>query len=70
MFNFWHHYYFSQVIFRLVYLATHKTFVFTDQSDFVEFIGDKNGLRPLVKYKNQIQDWPIPTSQAEFEAFL
>ncbi len=37
MFDFLHHHYFLRVIFGPVYLAPHKTFIFTDQLDFVGF---------------------------------
>ena len=70
MFNFLHHYYFSRASFRPVYLAPHKTFVFTDQLDFVGFTGDKYGLRPSIKHQERIYHWSTPTLQAEDEAFL
>lgn len=52
IFYFLHHYYFSYAIFGSIYLASYKTFVSTDQIGFVRFIGDKNRLWPLVKYRN------------------
>ena len=70
MFNFLHYYYFPRANFGPVYLAPHKTFVFTDQLDFVGFTGDKNGLRPSMKHRDRIQHWPTPTSRTEVEAFL
>lgn len=54
MFNFLHHYYFSRVFSRSVYLGLYKTFVFTDQLNFAGFIGDKNGLSSLMKHREQI----------------
>lgn len=54
MFNFLHRYYFPRASFGPVYLAPHKTFIFADQLDFVGFTGDKNGLRPSVKHRDQI----------------
>lgn len=51
MFNFLHQYYFPRARFGPIYLAPHKTFVFTDQLGFVEFTGDKNGLRPSMKQR-------------------
>ena len=70
MFNFLHHHYFPHAIFGPVYLAPHKTFVFTDQLDFVGLTGDKNGLRPSMKHRERIRHWPIPTTRAKVEAFL
>ncbi len=37
MFEFLHHHYFSRTIFGPVCLAPHKTFIFTDQLDFIGF---------------------------------
>ena len=70
MFDFLHHHYFPCAIFGPVYLAPYKTFVFTDQFDFVAFIGEKNGLRSLMKHRKRIRHWPTPTTQAEVEALL
>lgn len=55
MFSFLYQYYFSYASFGLVYLAPHKTFIFTDQIDFVGFTGDKNGLQPSMKHRDWIQ---------------
>ena len=70
MFDFLHHHYFPRPIFGPVYLATHKTFIFTDQLDFGGFTGDKNELRPSMKHRERIRHWPTQTTQAEVEAFM
>ena len=70
MFNFLHKYYFPRTCFGPVYLAPYKTFVFTDQIDFVGFTKDKNELRPSMKHRDRIQHWPVATSRAEVEVFL
>ena len=70
MFDFLHYYYFPRAIFGPVYLALHKTFIFTDQLDFVGFTGDKNRLRLSMKYKEWIRHWPTLTTRAKVEAFL
>lgn len=70
MFYFLHYYYFPCTIFGPVYLASHKTFVFTDQLDFVGFIRDKNKLRPSIKYKKRINHWSTPMSRKKVETFL
>ena len=62
IFDFLYRYYFLRTSFRLVYLASHKTFVFTDQLDFVELTGEKNRLRPSMKHRNRIRHLPTPTS--------
>lgn len=51
MFDFLHYHYFPHIIFGPVYLTPHKTFVSTDQLDFLGFTGDENGLRPSMKHK-------------------
>ena len=70
IFNFLHKYYFPCACFEPVYLTPYKTFVFTDQLDFVDFTEDKNRLRSSMKHRDRIQHWPIPISSAEVEAFL
>ena len=70
IFDFLHEYYFPRASFGSVYLALHKTFIFTDRIDFIGFTRDKNGLRLSVKHRDRIRHWPTPTSRAEVEAFL
>ena len=70
IFDFLYEYYFPQASFGPIYLALHKTFVFTDQLDFVGFTGDKNGLWLSMKHRDWIQHWSTLTSRAEVETFL
>ncbi len=70
MFDFLHHHHFPRTIFGPVYLAFYRTFIFTDQLNFVGFTGNKNGLWPSMKHREQIRHWPKPTTRAEVEAFL
>lgn len=70
IFNFLYKYYFPQASFGPVYFIPHTTFVFIDQLDFVGFLRDKSGLRPLVKHKYRIRHWPTLTSRVEVEDFL
>lgn len=56
MFEFLHEMYFLKCAFGLIYFAPKKTFVFTDQLDFVGFTGDRYGLRPSVKHIEQIRN--------------
>lgn len=44
MFNSLHEYYFLWASFGPIYLALHKTFIFTDHLDFVRFTGKKMDL--------------------------
>ncbi len=55
MFDFLHHHYFPRTIFGPVYLTPYKTFIFTDQLDFVWFTQNKRGLRPSMKQRERIR---------------
>lgn len=54
MFHFLHYDYFPCAIFGPVYLIPYKTFVFTNQFDFVGFSQNKNRLRPSIKHRERI----------------
>lgn len=69
MFHFLHYYYFPRAIYEPVYLAPYKTFVFTDQLDFVGFTRDQNELRPSVKHRERINHWPTPISRERLRLF-
>ena len=70
MFMFLHTRYFPRVAFGLVYLAGKKTRIFDDHLQILGFERDSGSLRPSVKHRRQIAEWPVPTNRAEQDAFL
>lgn len=70
MFTFLHRKYFPRVVFGPVYLAGHKTHIFSTDLDLLGFHGSAGSLRPSMKHRDKIKDWPIPTARAELDAFL
>lgn len=70
LFDFLHTKYFPRVSFGPIYLAGHKTHVFTDTLEMVGFTGGVDGLRPAAKHRNTVRDWKPPTCKEEVEAIL
>jgi len=70
MFEFLHRQYFPRVIFGPVYLSGHKTVIMGDNLDLLGFQGTPEGLRPSLKHREKIINWPNPTNRAELDAFL
>ena len=70
MFEFLSTKYFPRVAFGPVYLAGAKTFVFTNQLDVLGFQGSADGIRPSIKHREKVENWPTPTNRAELDAFL
>ena len=70
MFKFLYEEYFPRVIFGPVYLSGHKTQMFSDNIELLGFQGNAEGLRPSIKHRTKIQDWPTPRNRAELDAFL
>lgn len=70
MFEFLHEKYFPRAAFGPIYLAPKKTFLFMDQLDFIGFTGSHGTLRPSMRHKRRIRDWPEPQTKEEVEAFL
>lgn len=62
--------YFPQVAFGRVYLASKKTKMCNDRIEILAYEGNEVSLKPSLKHRQQIQDWPRPSSQAELDAFL
>lgn len=48
--------YFSQVTFGLVYLSCKKTRVYNDWIKILGYEGNKRGLKPSLKHRQQVQD--------------
>ena len=70
LFDFLHTKYFPRVGFGPVYLSGHKTFVFTDSLSMLGFEGNGEGIRPSVKYRTKILEWPIPQNRKELDGFI
>lgn len=62
--------YFPRVAFGPVYLSGKKTRVCDDQIEILGYERNKGGIKPSLKHRQQIRDWPRPTCRAELEAFL
>ena len=52
-----------------MYLKDSKSCFFTNTLSFVGLEAGPNGLRPSLRKRQSILEWPVPTSQAEVEAF-
>ncbi len=65
MFKFLHEQYFPRVIFGPVYLSGHKTVIMGDNLELLGFQGTPEGLRPSLKHREKIINWPTPTNRAE-----
>ena len=70
MFDFLHADYFPRVTFGPVYLSGHKTHIFSENPELLGFEGSANGLRPSLKHRTKVQEWPTPRNRAELDAFL
>ena len=70
LFEFLHTRYFPRVVFGPVYLSGEKTHVFADSLEMVGFQGNAEGLRPSIKHREKIINWPTPTNREELDAFL
>ncbi len=70
MFTFLHERYFPRVAFGPIYLSGHKTSIFGSNLELLGFQGNAEGLRPSLKHREKIRNWPIPTNRIELDAFL
>lgn len=70
LFQFLHQEYFPRVAFGPIYLITLKTNDFTDDLDLIGFTGGPDGLRPSIKHRDKIANWPVLTCRAELDRFL
>lgn len=70
MVEFLHTSYFSQAAFGPVYLSGHKTNVFADSLEMVEFTESLEGLRPAVKHRERAMNWKVPTNCKELDAII
>ena len=69
-FNFLMNHYFPRVAFGPVYLVGPKTHAFADSLEMVGFQGSAEGLRPSIKHRERIRNWPTPRTKDELDAFI
>ena len=62
--------YLPRVVQGLVYLTGKKSFFFIYNIDLIGFTGGVDSLRPSVRHRDRIIDWPAPTNREELDAFL
>jgi RNase H-like domain found in reverse transcriptase len=53
-----------------VYLVPHKIFAFVKSVELLGFEGSEMGLRPALRHRSKVMDWPTPTCKEEVEAFV
>jgi hypothetical protein len=70
MFIFLHEKYFPRVAFGPVYLSGSKTFVFSDSLKMVGFTDGAGGLRPFIKHREKILNWPEPANREELNVII
>ena len=59
--------YFPRVAFEPIYLSGPKTNL---SASSLELLGFEGGIRPSLKHRRKILDWPTPQNRAELDAFL
>jgi len=70
MFEFLHQQYFSQIIFKLMYLFEHKTVIISDNLNLLEFQETSEELRLSLKYREKIINWFNLINWVKLDAFL
>ena len=70
MFDFLLNDYFPRVAFGPIYLSGPKTNLFASNLELLGFEGDSRGIRPSLKHRRKILDWPVPQNRMELDAFL
>src|SRR5437762_9342352 len=69
-FKFLHEMYFPRIAFGPVYLSGAKTKAFVRTLELIGFMGSPDGLRPSIRHRDRILNWPIPENREELDAFL
>ena len=69
MFDFLHYEFFPRCVFGPIYLKPAKSFFFFPSLEFVGLEGTGQGLRPSIRKRNQILEWPTPRNLEEVNAF-
>jgi hypothetical protein len=69
-FEFLHNKYFPRIAFGPIYLSGRKTTAFMTTLELIGFMGSVDGLRPSIRHRDRILNWPVPRDQKELDAFL
>ena len=69
MYQFLHERFFPRCTWGPMYLKDSKSCFFMDSLDFVGMEAGPNGLRPSLRKREAILQWPTPVNQVEVEAF-
>jgi hypothetical protein len=69
-FKFLHEKYFPRVRFGPIALSAKKTKVFVKTLELIGFMGSLDGLRPSIRHRDRILNWPTPRNKAELDAFI
>ena len=69
MYRFLREQFFPRCAWGPMYLKDSKSYFFCDSLDFVGLEAGRNGLRPSLRKRESILQWPTPSSQEEVEAF-
>jgi len=69
MFDFLHEQFFPRCVWGPMYLKDSKSYFFCDSLDFVGLEAGPNGLRPSLRKRETMLQWPTPASYEEVEAF-
>ena len=69
MLRFLHEEFLPRCVFGPIYLKPIKTFLFFSSLEFVGLEGSGTGLRPSLRKRDQIRNWPTPTCHEELDAF-
>ena len=67
--RFLHEEFFPRCVFGPVYLKPSKTFLFFPSLEFVGLEGSGTGLRPSLRKRDQVKNWPTPTCYEDVDAF-
>jgi len=64
-----HEQYFPRVAWAPIFLTGRKSSFFMPDLSFIGFTGDVRGLRPSIRHRERVLQWPRPESQQDVEAF-
>ncbi|SLM37531.1 Retrotransposon gag domain [Lasallia pustulata] len=70
LYNFLADFFFPRAAFGPIYLNPKKTVVFGINLDLLGFTGGAGTIRPSIKHRDKVMNWPIPTNRQELDAFV